>query len=93
MHALKLRVQALRAARCRSRAAQAQPCHLSEGRHNNVGVTAGKTIHNASIDMGVTAGKIGRNSSEFNKRTIHQHSNTECIIRYPCINECTLPSY
>ena len=54
MHALKLRVQALRAARRRSRAAHAEPCHWSERRPNNVGVIAGKAIHNASNDMGVS---------------------------------------
>ena len=63
MHAMKLRVQVLRAARRRSRAAHAEPCHWSEGRHNNVGVTAGKASHNASNARVVTAGKMGCNSS------------------------------
>ena len=40
------------------RATHAEPCHLSEGRHNNVGGG-----HNASNARGVTAGKMGRNSS------------------------------
>ena len=38
-------------------------CHWSEGRHNNVGVTAGNASHNTSNARGVTAGKMGRNSS------------------------------
>ena len=57
---MQLRVQALRR---RSRAARAEPCHWSEGRHNNVGVSAGKASHKASNARGVTAGKMGRNSS------------------------------
>ena len=37
MHEIKLRVQALR-----SQAARVEPCHWSEGRHNNVGVSLRK---------------------------------------------------
>ena len=65
MHAMKLLVQALWAARLRSLAAHAEPCHWSEGRHNNVGVTVGKASHNSSNARGVTAGKMGRNSSAY----------------------------
>ena len=46
----------------RQRATHTGPCHWSEGRHNNVGVTAEKASHNASNARGVTAGKMGRNS-------------------------------
>ena len=49
------------------RATHAERCHLSEGRHNNVGVTAGKASHDASNARGVTAGKMGRNSSNVNE--------------------------
>ena len=45
---IKLRMQVLQAARRLSRVAHAEPCHWSEGCHNNVGVTAGKASHNAS---------------------------------------------
>ena len=44
-------------------ARHAERCHWSEGRHNNVGVTAGNESHNANNVRGVTAGKMGRNSS------------------------------
>ena len=37
MHAMKLCVHVMRAARRRSRATHAEHCHWSEGRHNNVG--------------------------------------------------------
>ena len=42
MHEMKLRVQVLQEASRRSRAAHAEPCHWSEGRHNNVGDHYGK---------------------------------------------------
>ena len=61
MREIKLRMQVLQAARRQSRAAHAEPCHWSKGRHNNVGVTAGKASHNARNARGVTAGKMGRN--------------------------------
>ena len=62
MHAMKLRVQAMRAALAHGTCG-ALP--LVGQRHNNVGVslTAGKASHNASNARGVTAGKMGRNSS------------------------------
>ena len=66
MHAMKLRVHALPAARLRSRAAHVGPCYWSEGHHNNVEVTAGKASHNASNARGITAGRMGRNSSLYN---------------------------
>ena len=50
------------------RATHAERCHGSEGRHNNVGVTAGKANHNTSNARGVTAGKMGRNSSIGNQQ-------------------------
>ena len=61
MREMKLRYQVLQAARRLSRAARAEPCH------NNVGVTAGKSNHNASNVRGVTAGNMGRNSSRHNQ--------------------------
>ena len=63
VHEMKLRMQALRTVIARG---LVEPCHWSEGRHNNVGVTAGKASHNASNARGVTAGKMGRNSSVYN---------------------------
>ena len=51
---------------CRRRGVSREPCHLSEGCHNNVGGTAGKASHNAINARGVTAGKMGRNSSYSN---------------------------
>ena len=42
MREMKLRLQVLQATRRLSRAACVQPCHWSEGRHNNMRVTAGK---------------------------------------------------
>ena len=59
-------MQVLQAARRLSRAAHAEPCHWSEGCNNNVGVTVGKSSHNAINTRGVTAGKMGRNSSDSN---------------------------
>ena len=58
---MKLCVKVLRPASGRSRAARMEPCHLSEGCW---GVTARKASHNASNVRGVTAGKMGRNSSQ-----------------------------
>ena len=48
------------------RATHAEPWHWSEGRHNNVGVSAGKATHESSNTRGVTAGKMGCNSSKYN---------------------------
>ena len=48
MREIKLCMQVLQAARRLSRAAHTEPCHWSEGCHNNMGVTAGKASHNAS---------------------------------------------
>ena len=61
MREMKLRLQVLQAARRLSQAARVEPCHRSEGRHNNVGggVTAGKASHTAS-NAGVTVGRMGR---------------------------------
>ena len=42
-----------------------EPCHWWEGRQC-WGITAGKESHNASNVRGVTAGKMGRNSSANN---------------------------
>ena len=50
-------MQVLQAVRRISRAAHAEGCP------NNVGVTAGKVIHNASNARGVTAGEMGSSSS------------------------------
>ena len=63
---LNSRIQVLQAARRLSRAVHVERCHWSEGCHNNVGVTAGEARHNASNARGVTAGKMGRNSSCYN---------------------------
>ena len=66
MREIKLRMQVLQAARHLSRAAHAEPCHWSEGCHNNVGGHYRKgEPHsvNGSNARGVTAGKMGRNSS------------------------------
>ena len=65
MHEMKIRVQALQPALASG--ARVEPCHWSEGRHNNVGVSLRKKpSHNASNARGVTAGKMGRNSSNNN---------------------------
>ena len=50
-----------------SRAAHAERCHWSERCNNNVGVTAERANHNGSNARGVTAGKVGRNSSIYKK--------------------------
>ena len=63
MREIKLRMQVLQGERHLPRAAHAKRCHWSEGCNNNVGVTAGKSSHNASNARGVTSGKMGRNSS------------------------------
>ena len=63
MREMKLCLQVLQASRRLPRAARVEPCHRSEGHHNNVGVTAGNASHKASNARGVTAGKMGRNSS------------------------------
>ena len=60
---MKLRVQALRGARDR------RAWSLAVGRRGVItllGVTAGNASHNASNARGVTAGKMGRNSSVYN---------------------------
>ena len=63
MHEMKLCVQALRPALMSGRM---EPCHWSEGRQYQCwGVTAGNASHNASNARGVTAGKMGRNSSDY----------------------------
>ena len=67
MHDIKLCMQVLQAVRRLSRAAHADPCHWSEGCNNNVGVTTGKASPNAINARGVTAGKMGRNSSIDNR--------------------------
>ena len=59
MREIKLCMLVLQLARRLSRAAHAERCHWSEGCNNN----AGKASHNASNARGVTAGKMGRNSS------------------------------
>ena len=71
MREMKLRLQVLQATRRLTRAARVKPCHWSQGRHNNVGVTAGNVSHSASNDRGVTAGKMGRNSSTRNEITTY----------------------
>ena len=71
MREMKLRLQVLQAARRLTRAARVKPCHWSQGRHNNVGVTAGNVSHNTSNARGVTAGKMGRNSSTRNEITTY----------------------
>ena len=61
---VKLRVQALRSARER------RAWSLAIGRRGVItwlGVTAGNESHNASNARGVTAGKMGRNSSNYNR--------------------------
>ena len=64
MHAMKLRVQAMRPALA-SGARGALPL-VGGASYLCWGVTAGNESHNASNDSGVTAGKMGRNSSLFN---------------------------
>ena len=76
MREIKLRMQDLQGARRLSRAAHAEPCHFSEGCHNNVGVTAGKASHNASNARDATADKMGRNSSRHNQ----QYETTEVVL-------------
>ena len=71
MRGIKLCMQFLRAARRPSRAAHAERCHWSEVCNNNLGVTAGKASHNTSNARAVTAGKMGRNSSDSNNNIIH----------------------
>ena len=68
MKLIKLRMQVLPAARRLSRAAHVQLCLWSEGVIIMWGwVTAGKASHNASNARGVTTGKMGRNSSVYNR--------------------------
>ena len=59
MHEIKLCLKVMRPASGRSRAARVEPCHWSEGR--GVSLTAGNASQ--SNARGVTAGKMGRNSS------------------------------
>ena len=67
MREMKLRLQVLQAAMRLSWAAQRS---LAIGQRGVIimwgGVTAGKANHNARNARGVTAGKMGRNSSDFN---------------------------
>ena len=59
---IKLRVQALRPALA---SGARGPCHWSEGRHNNVGVSLRerRATRQVMLPRAVTAGKMGRNSS------------------------------
>ena len=70
MREIKPHMQVLQAAKRISRAARVEPCHWldwSEGCNNNVGGRCRKgEPHNASNARGVTAGKMGRNSSLIN---------------------------
>ena len=52
MHAMKLRVQALRAALASER--RAAPCHWSEGRHNNVEVSLRERRATMHVMLGVS---------------------------------------
>ena len=83
MHEMKLRVQVLRPASGQSRVARVDPCHWSEGRHNYVGVSlcTGNVSHNASNARGVTAGKMGRNSS-LNNKVFEDNNNLEFTTRH-----------
>ena len=50
MHAMKLRVQALRPALARG----AEPCYWSEGRHNHVGVSLRERRATIQVMLGVS---------------------------------------
>ena len=50
MHAMKFRVQAQRPARV----APVEPCHWSEGRHNNVGVSLRERRATREVMLGVS---------------------------------------
>ena len=54
MHAMKLRVQALRVARWCSPAAHVEPCHWSEEHHNNVGVSLREMQATMQVMLGVS---------------------------------------
>ena len=51
MHAMKLRVQALQPA---MQAARVEPCHWSEGRRNNVGVSLRERRATMQVMLGVS---------------------------------------
>ena len=65
------------------RATHAERCHWSEGRHNNVGVTAGKVSHNASNARRVTTGKMGPNSSNNKTNTWSICGKDEFLFSFP----------
>ena len=54
MHEMKLRVQVMRPASRRSRAARMEPCHWSEGRHNYVGVSLQEMRATMQVMLGVS---------------------------------------
>ena len=72
MREIKLHVKILRPASGRSPAARVEPCHWSDGYVG--GVTAGNESHNASTARNVTAGKMGRNSSNLNPTSNDNHT-------------------
>ena len=53
-HEIKLRVQVLRPASGRSRAAHVEPCHWSEGHHNYVGVSLQERRATMQVMLGVS---------------------------------------
>ena len=80
---IKLRMQVLQAARRLSRAAHADHCHWSQGCNNYVcgGGHCRKGSHSVSNARGVTAGKMGRHSSNGNNDIVSASVFRHCSLQ------------